>query len=79
VDTGELWAMGVWDNYASLDLLSCIMGIPSPKTNMTGAYVGKEFWKEKNYEKIKLYCEQDVICVAKICHKWSETELPLVL
>jgi DNA polymerase elongation subunit (family B) len=77
VDTGELWAMGAWDNYASLDLLSCSLGIPSPKENMKGEYVGSSFWLYKKYEEIKDYCEEDVKCVARICHKLSKSEIPM--
>lgn len=77
VDTGELWAMGAWDQYVSLDLLSCSLGVPSPKENMKGEYVGSAFWKEAEYEKIRLYCEEDVKCVTRICHTLSESILPL--
>ncbi len=77
VDTGELWAMGAWDNYASLDLLSCSLGIPSPKANMKGEYVGRNFWEFKKYEEIKDYCEEDVKCVARICHKLSGSIVPI--
>jgi predicted PolB exonuclease-like 3'-5' exonuclease len=77
VDTGDLWSMGVWDQYVSLDLLACATGVPSPKENMKGEYVGKAFWEEKQYDKIYLYCEEDVKCVARVCHKLSGTILNL--
>jgi DNA polymerase elongation subunit (family B) len=69
LDTGELWSMGAWDQYVSLDLLSESLGIPSPKENMKGEYVGKSFWLDSDYEKIRLYCEEDVKCVARIVKK----------
>jgi hypothetical protein len=77
VDTGELWSMGVWDQYVSLDLLTCALSIPSPKESMAGKYVGKAFWEERKYNEIKLYCEEDIKAVARICHKLSESILPL--
>jgi DNA polymerase elongation subunit (family B) len=77
LDTGELWSMGNWDGYVTLDLLSCSLGVPSPKTNMSGEYVGREFWQEKNYEKIKTYCEEDVKCVGKICHRLAGSVVPV--
>jgi hypothetical protein len=77
VDTGELWSMGSWDGYISLDLLSASLDIPSPKDNMSGAYVGHAFWYDKDYIKIKDYCEEDVKCVARICHKLSNSILPI--
>lgn len=76
VDTAELWAMGGWGNYISLDTLSCSLNVPSPKGTMKGEYVGETFWKEKNYNKIKKYCEEDVKCVGRICHALSGSILP---
>lgn len=77
LDTGELWSLGNWDGYVTLDLLSCSLGVPSPKADMKGEYVGKTFWEESNYEKIKVYCEEDVKCVARICHTLSGSTLPV--
>jgi hypothetical protein len=78
LDTSEMWSLGVWDSYTSLDLLSCSLSIPSPKENMQGAYVGRAFWEEKEYEKIAKYCEEDVKCVARICHKLSSSDTELI-
>jgi hypothetical protein len=78
LDTSELWSLGNWDSYVSLDLLSCSLGIPSPKDQMKGEYVGRAFWEDKSYEKIKNYCEEDVKCVGRICHKLSSSTTPVV-
>lgn len=77
IDTGELWSMGAWDQYISLDLLTEVLGIPSPKGNMKGEYVGKNFWEYKKYDEIKDYCEEDVKAAMKICHKWSNSIVPI--
>ena len=77
LDTGEIWSFGNWEGYVSLDLLSCSLDIPSSKSKMKGEYVGEYFHKYKKYTEIKDYCEEDVICVARICHKWSSSILPL--
>lgn len=77
VDTGELWSMGDWGNYSSLDLLSCVLGVPSSKTTMKGEYVGASFWLLKKYEEIKDYCEEDVKCAARICHTLSGSSSPI--
>jgi hypothetical protein len=77
LDTGELWSLGNWDGYVSLDVLSCSLGVPSPKATMSGEYVGKTFWVEKDYEKIKNYCEEDVKCVGRICHRLTSSTLPI--
>ena len=76
-DTGESWSMGNWEGYVSLDVLSCSLGVPSPKTFMKGEYVGKAFWESKEFTKIKEYCEEDVKCVARICHRLSGSHLPI--
>jgi DNA polymerase elongation subunit (family B) len=79
LDTGELWTFGNWDGYVTLDLLSASLGVPSPKSDMSGAYVGKAFWIDSEYEKIKTYCEEDVKCVARICHTLTNSSLPIEL
>jgi hypothetical protein len=77
LDTSELWSLGNWDGYVSLDVLSCSLDIPSPKSEMSGEYVGRTFWVEKDFEKIKNYCEEDVKCVARICHTLTSSSLPV--
>jgi len=77
LDTGELWSLGNWDGYISLDTLSCSLDVPSPKSSMSGEYVGRTFWIEEDYEKIKDYCEEDVKCVARICHRLTSSDLPV--
>jgi hypothetical protein len=39
--------------------------------------VGRNFWEFKKYEEIKDYCEEDVKCVARICHKLSGSIVPI--
>lgn len=77
VDTGDLWSMGVWDQYVSLDLLAGSLGIVSPKENMKGEYVGRAFWEAGKFKEIYLYCEEDAKCVARICHRLSNSILNL--
>jgi hypothetical protein len=72
-----MWSLGNWDGYISLDVLSCALDVPSPKENMSGEYVGRTFWVESDYEKIKDYCEEDVKCVARICHTLTSSSLPV--
>lgn len=77
VDTGELWSFGNWEGYVSLDLLSECFGVDSSKTKMKGEYVGAAFWELKQYEEIRMYCEEDTTCVARICHAWSKSNVPI--
>ncbi len=65
-DTLELWKYGDHKNYTSLDLLSYSLGIPSPKENLDGSKVGQCYWEENDLEKIKQYCERDVVTVAQV-------------
>ena len=73
VDTSEIFAFGSWihQKYLSLDLLSCSLGIQSPKDDLDGSKVNSTYWIEKDYEKIATYCESDVktvmVVMEKIC------------
>ena len=76
IDTMDLWKFGDYKSFTSLDLLTAVFDIPSPKDDMDGSEVGRVFWKEKNYEKIKTYCEKDVIAIAQVVLQLSL--LPLI-
>lgn len=65
-DTLEQWKYGDHKNYTSLDLLAYTLGIDSPKENLDGSKVGNCYWEEKDLEKIKQYCERDVVTVAQV-------------
>jgi len=74
-DTLELWKFGDYKHYTSLDLLTHILGIPSPKTDIEGKDVAKVYYEEKDLERIKEYCERDVIAIAQILLKFAGKEL----
>jgi len=67
-DTSEIFAFGSWSQqkYLSLDLLSCSMGVESPKEDIDGSQVHSTFWVEKDFERIKVYCEKDVETVIQV-------------
>lgn len=66
VDTSELWSFGAWqEGFTSLDLLSAVLGIPSPKDEMQGSQVHSEFYAG-NILEIQKYCQKDVISLIKI-------------
>ena len=46
-----------------------MFGVESPKGSMDGSQVSNVFWKEKNHDKIKEYCENDVLTVMEIMKK----------
>ncbi|MBN2746766.1 MAG: 3'-5' exonuclease [Bacteroidales bacterium] len=66
LDTMELWKFGDYKNYTSLDLLTAIFDIPSPKDDISGADVWKVYWQEKDIERIKTYCQKDVVSLAQL-------------
>jgi hypothetical protein len=73
LDTSEIFAFGSWSQqkYLSLDLLACSLGVDSPKEDIDGSQVHQTFWGERDYEKIKIYCEKDVETVMNVLDKVS--------
>jgi len=69
LDSMDLWKFGDYKNYISLKLLAHCLGIPSPKDDISGKDVGKTYWHENGLERIKTYCEKDVLTVANIILK----------
>lgn len=65
-DTIEWWRFGDKKGYVSLELLAEIMGIGNVKTDLSGDKVNYTFYIEKDLEKIKKYCAEDVITLAQL-------------
>ncbi len=76
IDTLHLWRFGDYKHYTSLKLLAAVLGVPSPKDDIDGSKVGEVFWKEKNLQRISVYCEKDVVTVANIMLRFKG--LPLL-
>jgi len=66
LDTMELWKFGDRKNYTSLELLASIFGIPTPKDDIDGSMVAEVYYKEKDLERIALYCQKDTLTVAQL-------------
>ncbi len=66
LDTLELWKFGDYKNFTSLALLADLFNIPTPKDDIDGSQVYEVYYKEKNLERIAIYCEKDVLCVANL-------------
>ncbi len=66
LDTMDLWKFGDYKNYTSLDLLTSILGIPSPKDDIDGSMVADVYYNEKDMNRIVRYCEKDVVAIAQI-------------
>ena len=66
LDTMELWRFGDYKSYTSLELLASIFGIPTPKDDIKGQDVAKVFWQHDDLERIRKYCEKDVVTIARL-------------
>jgi DNA polymerase elongation subunit (family B) len=66
LDTMDLWKFGDYKNYTSLDLLTSILGIPTPKDDIDGSMVAGIFYDEDNLQRIVHYCEKDVLAIARV-------------
>lgn len=69
LDTLDLWKFGDYKNYTSLNLLAAIFDIPTPKEDIDGSMVGKIYWENNDLERIKTYCQKDVITTARLLQK----------
>jgi len=75
IDTMELWKFGDYKHYTSLKLLANILDIPSPKGDIDGSQVAEVFYKEKDINRIKIYCEKDTITVAQLLLLFNNQEI----
>lgn len=66
LDTMELWKFGDYKHYTSLELLTHVFDIPSPKGDISGADVSRVYWEEHDLERIATYCEKDVEATAQL-------------
>jgi len=60
VDTMDLFRFGDHKTFTSLEVMTDLFGIDSPKSTMNGADVAKAYWNDHRYEEIQRYCEDDV-------------------
>lgn len=77
IDTLELWKFGDYKNYTSLKLLTAIFGIATPKDDIDGSQVAAVYYKEKNIDRIALYCQKDVLATAQVfLHLQGSNSIP---
>lgn len=76
LDTMDLWKFGDYKNYTSLDLLTSILGIPTPKDDIDGSMVAGIYYGENDIERIVRYCEKDVLAIAQVLLRFMN--LPLI-
>lgn len=66
VDTMNLWSFGDRKAYTSLALLTHILGIPTPKDDISGADVARVYYEERDLERIAAYCKKDVVATTQL-------------
>jgi 3'-5' exonuclease len=71
LDTMELWKFGDFKSYTSLELLTAVFGIPTPKDDIDGSMVAEVYYKEKNLERIAHYCQRDTLAVAQLLRRYA--------
>ncbi len=75
LDTMELWKFGDYKHYTSLNLLAAVLDIPTPKDDIDGSQVASVYYDDHDLERIKTYCEKDVLTVAQIFRKFRNETL----
>jgi uncharacterized protein YprB with RNaseH-like and TPR domain len=75
LDTMELWKFGDYKHYTSLDLLTAIFDIPSPKQDIDGSQVNDVYWKTGNVKRIAEYCQNDVLAIAQVMNVYQGKDL----
>jgi hypothetical protein len=66
LDTLQFWKFGEYKNFTSVDLLSSVLNIPTPKDDIDGSEVANVYWQENNLERIVKYCSKDIVTVGQI-------------
>jgi 3'-5' exonuclease len=69
IDTMDLWKFGDFKNFTSLDLLTHVLQLPSPKSSMDGSEVAHYYYVENDLESIVKYCERDVVALVQVYQK----------
>jgi uncharacterized protein YprB with RNaseH-like and TPR domain len=79
IDTNVIWKATSFTG-ASLINICVALGVPSPKTDLSGAEAAKLYWDSEDQveavKKIAKYCEQDVQAVINIVLKCRGEEIP---
>lgn len=75
LDTMELWKFGDYKHYSSLELLTNIFNIPTPKDDIDGSQVCGVYYKENNLKRIVKYCEKDVVATTSLFLRYRNEEI----
>jgi len=72
LDTMELWKFGDYKHYTSLELLSAVFDIPTPKDDIKGSDIYRVYYTEHDLERIRIYCQKDVITMARLFLRYQQ-------
>lgn len=75
LDTMELWKFGDYKSYTSLELLTTVFDIPTPKDDIDGSMVRKVFYEENDLQRIVEYCQKDVLAIAQLMQRYLNQPL----
>lgn len=67
-DLADQWKFG-FKYYSSFDEVCYELGIESPKDEIDGSMVHDTYWNEKDLDKIKNYCEKDILASMEVAEK----------
>ncbi len=66
IDTMEMWKFGDYKAFTSLNLLTHVFGIPTPKDDIDGSQVAEVYYGEHDLKRISVYCEKDILATAQV-------------
>ncbi|MDR0730001.1 MAG: 3'-5' exonuclease [Prevotellaceae bacterium] len=66
LDTMELWKFGDYKHFCSLELLTGVLNIDTPKDDIDGSQVASVYYIDGDLPRITRYCEKDVLAVAQL-------------
>lgn len=71
IDTMELWKFGDFKAYTSIEVLSHVFEIPTPKDDIDGSQVWRVYYEENDLDRIVTYCEKDTLTVAQLMLRYK--------
>ena len=74
-DTMELWKFGDYKSYTTLELLSAVFDIPTPKDDIAGSEVHSVYWELRDLKRIVTYCQKDVVTIIQLFRRYLGMEL----
>ena len=66
IDTMQIWSFGDYKSYTRLSLLAEVLGLPSPKNDISGEDVTRVYWQEGDLDRIATYCQKDVETTSRV-------------